>query len=196
MTAADNFYIRRNAYCWASVYEVYEHEITGHGEREANAVWCAFTYIHDLVGKILRRKAMVDAAVAAQIAIRDASSESSPHPPVEGRQSDPQGPSSTTNVRLINSFSGEVYWTVQMPTWAVLGDAVVKANTEFDDRRRAERASEPGEADESNVENWTFAVVDESRSRCRIHEVRAPGQDFVELKVCKVTLASTRRTSR
>ena len=182
MSVADNFVIRRNVYWWASVYE---REVTFHGERHGSAVWCAFKYINRLVCGILRRKARVDAAVAEQIAIRDAMPEDPLPPPESPPPPPPSVRADMIDVRLVSALTGEVYCTVPMSRWQVVGDAIAKANRDLDLRRRAARASGPEEPGETLDEDWRFVAVDESATRCRFPDVLAPGQKIIDVRVWK-----------
>ena len=190
MSVADNFDIRRNAYWWASVYF---HEVTWHGEQEGCAVWCAFNYVDRLVGIILRRKAKVDEAVAEQTAIRDSMPKDAPPPPVDPPRPGPPPPTGTIAARLVNAFSGQVYWTVQMSKWAIIGDAVSKANWELDISRRAARGFRPDDAPENINEYWQFCAADETWSRNRFHAVLTSGQESMDVAVVKRNFAATIR---
>ena len=182
MAAADNFVVRRNAYKWASILG---YEIASRGDQEGNAVWCALKYIDSLVGMILRRKALVDRAVAAQIAITHTLPSETLLPMLEEIQPEPRLPEGTVEAQLINAVSGEVYLTVQMSKWSVIGDAVYKANCEIDRRRKADSVFGPDGSDDSHVGNWKFEPADESGSRCRFHAVLAAGQTIMNVPVFK-----------
>ena len=187
----DSFYIRRNAYCWASVVES---EITGHREHEADAFWCAFTYIHRLLTVILRRKAMVDEAVKAQRKAMGTSADGSAGP--SGSDSWPEPRQRVTwsvIARLVGAFSGEVYTLVYTSNWCLVGDAIAKANADLDIQRRSVHGHGPEGDLEGHVETWIYQAADEAMSRTRINALLAPGQQMIDVKVIKMNLADTMR---
>ena len=182
MAAAGNTAIRRNAYKWAAILDCL---VAGRGDQQGSAAWCARKYIDSLVGLILRRKARVDTAVAAQMEKQKKMSDDVPLPLLEEMQPEPRLPQSTVEARLINAVSGEVYLTMQMSKWTVIGDAVHKANEEIYRRRKADSVFGPDGADDSHVGNWKFVPADERGSRCRFHAVLAAGQTMIDVPVFK-----------
>ena len=183
MSVADSFYICRNAYCSPSVCE---HEIIGHTEREADAVWCAFTYIHQLLGVILRRNARVDGVVAAQMAIMGTRPGSSgPSPDGDTQRELRQRVTWMISARLVNAPSGELYALVYTSNWSLVGDAIAKAKADLDLHRRADRGMEPEGPDRSHLENWIYVPADETLSRCRFHTLLTPGQEIIDVSVVK-----------
>ena len=185
----DSFFIRRNAYSRAAVLE---NEITGHREHEANAFWCAVTYIHGLVNVILRRKAMVDEAVKAQRAAMGTM------PDGAGSASDaafwPATRQRVTRLiiaRLVGALSGEVYTLKYMSNWSLVGDAIAKANADLDIQRRAVHGHGRVETDDGHVETWIYQPADEANSRTRFKVLLAPGEQMIDVKVVKMNLADT-----
>lgn len=184
MSAEDVFNVRRNAYWWAWQYEL---KLGWHGDGDGSAVWCASKYVAHLVEKILRRKAKVDLATTKQRNIQAPAKKNPPplppHLQEEGR-SRPRVPEIL--VHLTNAVTGEGVWVVKMSRWAVLGDAIAKANMQLDETRRTFRgAQEDGTPGDEN-DRWYLAAQNERSVRCRIQDVLQPDQERIDIPVVKL----------
>ena len=131
--------------------------------------------------KIMDRKARVDKDTALALArnkafqemiVADARKDVSPTPWYDKAE--------PIEVRLVNALSGDVYCSMKMSAWCLLGDAISRANCEiqpanmesFSDKRLMPDVDE-------------YKPVDEKQSQQRIHTLLRPGQKVIEVKVLK-----------
>ena len=101
----------------------------------------------------MRRKALVDTAIAAQRAEQGTWPQEDLLPPLEPTPPEPRMPANTIEARLISAVSGEVYMTVQMFTWSLIGDTICKANSEFARQRKSQSVTGPHDPNNSHEEN-------------------------------------------
>ena len=185
MSAEDVFNVRRNAYRWALQYDL---NLRFHGENKAWARrWCASRYVSNLVEKILLRKAAVDSATAQQGNMKVSAKKPPPPLPAHLRE---EGPSRRrvpeVMVRLENAVSGEAVWVVMMNPWAVLGDAIAKANMQMDQSRRSLRGElEDGTPGDEN-DRWYLVAQNETSVRGRIRDILKPNQEVIDIPVVKM----------
>ena len=93
-------------------------------------------------------------------------------------------------VRLHNALSGEAVWVVMMNPWAVLGDAIAKANMQMDQSRRSLRGElEDGTPGDEN-DRWYLVAQNETSVRGRIHDILKPNQELIDIPVIKMPKSS------
>ena len=89
-------------------------------------------------------------------------------------------------VRLVNAVTGEGLWIVKMSRWAVLGDAIAKANMQLDKTRKTFRGEqEDGTPGEEN-DRWYLIAQNETFVRCRVQDILQPDQEAIEIRVVKM----------
>ena len=173
MVEADSFDVRRNAYFWSWQHQ---QRVCCHGEERGTAVWCATNYLARLLQRISARKMSVDRA--RQEMMRRGTSES-----VERSISFPAGEDGTSDTRvsveLTYAVSGVVIERFTMSRFALLGDAIDKANTDMRMWLRR-RARELGTA------AVMFAALDDKFTHVRFCELKLSSDESVQVKVVVV----------
>ena len=183
MSAEAVLKVRRNAYWWALKYCV---KVCWFGDSEGPALWCAEKYVSHLVDKILERKTRVSLAREQQRNATASANDPPPDLPVQPEDERSPREQPEVLVRLVNAVTGEPDRVVQMSRWAVLGDAIAKANSRLDNTRLALRGVQPDGTPGDEEDRWYFAAEDEVFVRGRIFRHLEPGQKLIKVRVVKV----------